>query len=422
MNARRTLPLALYRAATAIAEPLAPRLLKRRAASGKEDPLRWTERLGQASRTRPAGPLVWLHGASVGESLSLLPMISGLMDARPDLTILLTSGTVTSGRVLSARLRDGVIHQYAPIDTPRAARAFLDYWRPDLCVLAESELWPNLILAAKARGARLALISARITEKTARGWLRAPASARALLGAFDLILPQDAASAERLTALGATLGPYLNLKLVGDPLPADAAALAALRAVVGDRPVILANSTHPGEEALIARAVRTAASEALLVIAPRHPERGLALAEDLGASRRTLGAEPDARAPIYIADTLGELGLWISLADIVVMGGGYAPGVGGHNPMETARLARPIVSGPHVANARSIYDALTDRGGAIIAADETALARDLAGLLAEPLIARRMAKAAQAYAAQQGQALDVALAALSPLLPAPRPA
>lgn len=413
-----TPPLALYRAATALAAPLAPALLRRRVAVGKEDPARWTERLGRPSQARPPGPLAWLHGASVGESLSLLPVIASLLDARPDLTILMTSGTVTSGRVLSARLRDGVIHQYAPIDTPAASRAFLDFWRPGLCVFAESELWPNLILDAKAHGARLALISARITEKTARGWMRAPGSARALLGAFDLILPQDAASAERLAVLGGRIGPRLNLKLVGDPLPADDGLLAAARAAIGDRPVILANSTHPSEETLIARAAQVAAPDALLVMAPRHPERGRELAEAFKAPRRTLGAEPDGKAPIYVADTLGELGLWIRLADVVVMGGGYAPSVGGHNPMETARLARPIVSGPQVANAQSVYDALTDRGAALIADDEPALVRHLAGLLGEPQIARRMADAAQAYAARQGESLDAALAALSPLLPA----
>ncbi|WP_091742035.1 3-deoxy-D-manno-octulosonic acid transferase [Phenylobacterium immobile] len=413
-----TPPLAIYRAATALAAPLAPAVLRRRAAAGKEDPVRWTERLGRPSRTRPPGPLVWLHGASVGESLSLLPVISGLLDGRPDLTILLTSGTVTSGRVLSARLRDGVIHQYAPVDTPGAARAFLDAWRPDVCILAESELWPNLIFAAKARGARLALISARMTLKTARGWAMARGSARALLNTFEVVLPQDAASAARLADLGAQVGPSLNLKLVGEPLTVDEAALAAARAAVGARPVILANSTHPGEEAMIARAVRAAAPFALLVIAPRHPERGRDIAEALDAPRRTLGAEPDATAPVYVADTLGELGLWIRLADVVVMGGGFARGVGGHNPMETARLGRPILTGPYVANAQSIFDALAERGAALIPEGEAELARDLAGLLGEPQIARRMAEAARTYAEQQGEALDVALAALARLLPA----
>jgi 3-deoxy-D-manno-octulosonic-acid transferase len=413
-----TLPLALYRAAAALLEPLGPALLKRRAAAGKEDAQRWPERLGRPSVERPDGPLVWLHGASVGECLSLLPLAAALQGARPDLKLLLTSGTVTAGRMLSARLRDGVIHQYAPVDGPRAAAAFFDHWKPQLCVFAESELWPNLILEAKQRGARLALVSARITDKTVVGWSRAPATARALLSAFDLILPQDRVTAERIALLGGEPGADLNLKLVGDPLPADAAAVATLRAALGPRPVVLANSTHPGEEALIARAVRDACPQALLVIAPRHPERGGEVAETLGAPQRTLGAQPDAETQVYVADTLGELGVWIPLADAVIMGGSFVEGVGGHNPMETARLARPILTGPHVANAASIYAALRDRGAVLMPVDETELARDVAGLLGDAMIARRMAQAAQAYAARQGAALDRAVAALTPFLPA----
>lgn len=417
-----TLPLALYRAAATVLEPLAPALLRRRAAAGKEDAARLGERLGRPSRPRPAGPVAWLHGVSVGESLSLLPLAQALAQARPGLTVLLTSGTAASGQVLGARLGPqfggGVIHQYAPVDGPRAVAAFLDAWRPGLCVLAESELWPNLILGAKARGVPLALVSARITERTAAGWARLPQTARALFSAFDLILPQDAASAARAWAFGGRVGPELNLKLVGDAPPADEAALARVRAAIGGRRVVLANSTHPGEEAIIARAAAAAAPGALLVIAPRHPERGAEVAERLQAPRRARGAEPDAASAVYVADTLGELGLWIRLADAVVMGGSFVDGIGGHNPMETARIGRPILTGPHVANARSIYADLAARGAVLTPADEAELARDLEGVLGDRLIARRLAEAAQAYAARQGAALQAALTALAPLIPA----
>ena len=176
----RTLPLALYAAATGLLEPLAPALLRRRALSGKEDAGRTGERLGRPVVGRPAGGLVWLHGVSVGEGLSLLPLIEALRTRRPDLSLLVTSGTVTSAEVLAKRLPKGVIHQFAPIDAPGAVARFLDYWRPAAALLVESELWPNLILAAKDRGVRLALISARITEKSAEGWSRAPATAGAL--------------------------------------------------------------------------------------------------------------------------------------------------------------------------------------------------------------------------------------------------
>ena len=182
-----TLPLALYGLATGLAEPLAPFILKRRAKVGREDPLRLDERLGRTRSPRPPGPLVWLHGVSVGETVSLLPLVEGLRARRPDLGLLVTSGTRASAELLGRRLPAGVRHQYVPVDTPGAVRRFLNHWRPDLGVFAESELWPNLILTARRRGTRLVLASARITEGTARTWRRAPASARRLLSAFDLI-------------------------------------------------------------------------------------------------------------------------------------------------------------------------------------------------------------------------------------------
>jgi len=186
----RSLPLAVYAAATGLLEPLAPALLRRRARAGKEDASRLSERLGRPTRSRPQGPLVWLHGVSVGESLSLLPLIAALQARRPDLNLLVTSGTVTSAQVLAKRLPQGVIHQFAPVDAPGAAARFLDHWRPGAALFVESELWPNLVVAAARRGVKLALLSARMTQASVEGWARAPESARRLLGAFSLVLPQ----------------------------------------------------------------------------------------------------------------------------------------------------------------------------------------------------------------------------------------
>lgn len=414
-----TLPLALYGLATGLLEPLAPSVLRRRARRGKEDARRLPERLGRAGLARPDGPLVWLHGVSVGEATSLLPLVQALRARRPDLALLVTSGTVTAAALMAGRLPAGVIHQFAPVDAPGAVSRFLDHWRPGLAVFVESELWPNLILGARTRGVRLALVSARMTEASAARWRRWPASAHTLLGAFDLVLPQDAGVAGRLEGLGARVGPALNLKRVGDPLPADAAELARLRVITGGRKVVLAASTHPGEEALVAEAFRSAVSdpaEAVLVIAPRHPDRGPQLARELGASLRSAGGLPD--GGVHVADTLGELGLFFRLADIVVMGGAFGPGIGGHNPLEPARIGRPILTGPHAFNAADLYADLFAEAAAIEAGDARALARHLRGLLDYPLIARRMGEAALAYAGRQGAALDAALARLAPLLPA----
>ena len=412
-----TLPLALYSLATRLAEPLASVLLQRRAAAGREDPSRLDERLGHASQGRPEGPLVWLHGVSVGESVSLLSLVDGLKARRPDIALLVTSGTRTSADLLARRLPPGVLHQYVPVDTPSAVRRFLDHWRPDLGVFAESELWPNLILTARRRGTRLVLASARITEGTARTWRRAPASARRLLSAFDLILPQDRSTADRLRALGADCGRELNLKRAGGPLTVDPVELARLQGLAAGRPVVLAASTHPGEDALIAEAAEGLG--ALLVIAPRHPERGAEIAAALKAPRRAMGEEPGPETPVWIADTLGEMGLFFRLADVVVMGGSFPGGIGGHNPLEPARLGAPVITGPDIANAADVYGEMFDEVCALTARDGPDLRRKLAGLLADPMLRRRMREATLGYAARQGQALEDALEDLEPRLPPP---
>jgi 3-deoxy-D-manno-octulosonic-acid transferase len=413
----RPLPLALYAAATWLAEPLAPRLLRARARAGKESAARLPERLGRAGRPRPEGPLIWLHGVSVGESLSLLPLVSALRARRPEANLLVTSGTATSAQLMAQRLPEGVIHQFAPVDAPGAVRRFLDHWRPDAGLFAESELWPNLLLAARARGVRLGLVSARLTEESVAGWARAPRSARALLGAFDLILPQDDATAARLRRLGAAPGPKLNLKRAGPPPPCDPGELERLQAATRGRRIVLAASTHPGEERLIAGAFRQAtggAAEALLIVAPRHPERGEAVAGELAAlgfavARRTWGEPPGPAVTAYLADTLGELGLFLRLAQAVVMGGGFIPGVGGHNPLEAARVGAAIITGAHVENAAETYAEMLAEAAAIEAQDAAALARHLRGLMTHPRVARRIGQAALDYAERQAAALDEAL-------------
>jgi 3-deoxy-D-manno-octulosonic-acid transferase len=430
-RAPRPLPLALYGAATRLLEPLAPRLLAARARAGKETPERLDERLGRPGQPRPDGRLVWLHGVSVGESLSLLPLVEAL-SRRPGLSLLVTSGTVTSAELMARRLPAGVIHQFAPVDAPGAVRRFLDHWRPDAGLLVESELWPNLILAARARGVRLGLLSARITAASAAGWARAPASAQALLGAFELILPQDAATAERLARLGGRIGPRLNLKRTGAAPPFDAAELARLAAQIGERPVVLAARTHPGEEGLIAEAFRAATTERpdallpepLLIVAPRHPDRGAAVADELTAQglsavRRSQGQPPGPQTRAYVADTLGEMGLLLRLADAVVMGGSFIDGVGGHNPLEAARVGAAIVTGPHVANAQELYDEMLAEAAVIQADAGEALARHIRGLLDHPPIARRIGEAALDYADRQSAALDQALPLIEALAAAP---
>jgi 3-deoxy-D-manno-octulosonic-acid transferase len=370
--------LSAYALATGLAEPLAPLALRSRARRGKEDLARLPERLGHASRPRPPGPLAWLHGASVGEALSLVPLAGELAVARPNLGILVTAGTRTAAELLAKRLPAGVIHQYAPVDGPAATGRFLAHWRPDLGVFVESELWPNLLLEAHRRGVRLALVSAKLSDASLRNWRRLPGAARALFGAFDLVLAQDARAAERLASLGVAAAGLADLKFGAPPLPADPEALAALEAALGDRPMILAASTHPGEDEVVlarfAALPRDPENATLLVIVPRHPERGPAIAAlaagaGLTVSRQGAG-EAFGAAQVHVADALGEIGAWYRLAALAIVGGSFIPGIGGHNPLEPARLGCPFISGPYVANWASAYADLTQGAGcALIAAE-----------------------------------------------------
>jgi 3-deoxy-D-manno-octulosonic-acid transferase len=383
--------LGLYRAATILGGPLIEARLRRRTAGGKEDPARWRERLGNPGLARPDGPLLWLHAASVGEARSILPLIEALLAARSALQVLVTTGTVTSAALVGKQLPARARHQFAPVDRPQAWRSFLAHWRPDLGLLVESELWPNLIFEARARGVALALINARISARSYRRWARLPASAAGLLGGFALCLAQSDGDRARLAALGARHAvTTANLKYAAPPLPADPDELAGLAAAVGDRPAWLAASTHPGEEALILEVHRRLANrlpDLLTVIAPRDPARGDRLADAVRVqgfrvAQRSRAETLHAESAIYLADTLGELGIFYRLARVALVGGSLVPH-GGQNPLEAARLGCPILLGPHTANFAEIGARLLQAGAARRVEDGAALDSALAALLTD---------------------------------------
>jgi 3-deoxy-D-manno-octulosonic-acid transferase len=421
--------LFLYRGASTVAGPAARALIARRLSRGKEDPARWSERLGHPSAPRPAGPLAWLHGASVGEALSLLTVIDGLREARPDIAILMTTGTVTSARLMAVRLpahsSAGAIHQFAPVDAMGAVRGFLDHWRPDLAIWAESELWPVLVTETQARGIPMALVNARMSAKSARGWARfAPGMARELLGAFDVIAAQDGDIAARLVGLGAR-APVVTGTLKGGVAPPDLPqARAELIAAAAGRPVWLAASTHDGEEAAVAEAHRIAAARIpglLTLIAPRHPERGPAIlaalrAQGLAASRRGEGA-PGPDDAVHVLDTLGEMGAWLRMVPVAFIGGSLVP-VGGHNPHEPAAIGAAILHGPHVANFAPDYAALTAGGGAQEVRGAADLGAAVSHLLTDLAACVAMAEAARAALPDGAAAKAATMALLAPLSPA----
>ena len=411
-----------------LAAPLLPLWLRLRLRRGKELAGRLPERRGLQA-ARPPGPLLWLHAASIGETLSLLPVLDALAARAPALAILLTTGTVTSAALLERRLppalRARVIHRFVPLDVPAWVARFLDAWRPDAAGLVESELWPNLIRAARARRIPLVLINGRLSARSAARWRLAPALGRELMGAFALVLAQGEADAARFAALGArAVRAAGNLKEAAPPLPADPAALAALQAAIGARPVVLGAATHPGEEAMLVAAHRRLAADfpgLLTILAPRHPERGPALeaeAAGLPVARRAAGALPGPETALYIADTLGELGLFYRLARVALVGGSLVPH-GGQNPLEPARLGCPILLGPHTANFADIVARLLAAGGArrVEPPEPGALAAAIGAVLSHPDHGRRLAEAAAAAIAPAAALPDQVAEALLRLLP-----
>lgn len=379
------LPPALgwYRTATRIAAPLLPGVLARRARKGKEDPARRHERLGHPNGQRPDGVLVWMHGASVGESLVLASLAEALLARRPDLRILVTSGTTTSAGLLARRLPERAFHQYVPVDTPAAARRFVEHWQPDLAVFAESELWPNLIVETARRGTPMALVNARMNARSIRSWRRRPDTARWLLGRFAWIGAADTRTRDGLEDIaGYPVSLAGNLKLEARPPDPDAAELDRTRDALGNRPVWLAASTHPGEEAIVLDAHKRLLAthpDALLILAPRHPERADAIAREIAdrgltATRRSRKPLPDSHCQVWLADTLGEMMLWYSLAPASLIAGSLVPDIGGHNPVEASRAGTAVIAGPHAASFDDLFDAYRRHGALLEARDADSLA------------------------------------------------
>jgi 3-deoxy-D-manno-octulosonic-acid transferase len=402
--------------------PLAPALIKRRLKQGKEDPARVGERRGLSPDVRPHGPLVWIHGASVGEVLAAAALIARLRDL--NLRILLTSGTVTSAAVVAKRFPPDVIHQYVPYDSPRYVARFLDHWKPSLALFIESDLWPNLILAGAARRVPMVLINGRMSPRSFPRWRRMYGTISALLSRFDICLAQSKLDAERFSALGGrdvlVTG---NLKLDVPAPPADPAKLERLMAMTRGRPIIVAASTHPGEDEMLVAAHRNLVGffpQLLTVIVPRHPDRGSSIAGLITAS----GLKPALRSrdeplvagtDVYVADTMGELGLFYRLSPIVFMGGSLIRH-GGQNPIEAIKLGAAVVHGPHVFNFADVYEALDGSGGARLADTQEALVKQLGLLLAEPTVCDKMQRAGSGVVEQLGGALDRTMTALEPYL------
>lgn len=411
-----------YRTATAVLEPAVLGLLYWRQRQGREDRTRLGERQGHPSRARPDGHLVWVHGASIGETLSLLPVVERL--TQRGLAVLVTSGTRTSAGLIARRLPPGAMHQFVPLDVPRYVRRFLDHWHPDLALVAESEIWPNTIVALNQRHIPLVLVNARMSDRSFQRWLKLPRIIGALLDRFAICLAQTHDDAERLATLGAPRVLVTgNLKFDSPPPPADPRVVAHLSGLIAGRPVWFAASTHPGEESAILavhRALLQRHPHLLTIIAPRHPHRGQEIADiaersGLRASRRSEGIHPDRATDVYIADTVGEMGLFYRLSPIVIMGGSLVAH-GGQNPIEPAKLGAAILHGPHIHNFEGIYASIGAARGALMVKDSASLARAVSGLLSNTALTRDMARAASDAVQALGGAVDRTMQSIEPFI------
>tara|TARA_A100001037_G_scaffold299040_1_gene323842 strand:- start:243 stop:1565 length:1323 start_codon:yes stop_codon:yes gene_type:complete len=414
----------LYRAVTTFGLPLIHLLIQRRIMRGKEEPTRVDERRGIPSIERPSGPLIWIHAASIGEAQSVLVLVEHILRSVPNLSLLMTTGTVTSARIMEERLPRRAIHQYVPVDRVAWVRRFLNYWQPDLALWVESELWPNLLLESRRTGIPMALVNARMSESSHAGWLRAPALARTLLSCFSVILAQDEEIAARLEDLGASnVSVTGNLKLAAAPLPATANELITLQDSIGARPMWVAASTHRGEEE-VAAGVHQGLSDRfpglLTLLAPRHPQRAEEVEQtlkgmNLVVARHSRGDAIEADTDVFLADGTGLLGLLYRVAPIAFIGGSLIPH-GGQNMLEAAQLRCAVLYGPHVENFSSITNELQAAGASRQVTDAADLTRTVSELLSTPQTAQSMAEAAEVAAVRKQEVIDTVMGRLQPLL------
>ncbi|MGE0735729.1 MAG: 3-deoxy-D-manno-octulosonic acid transferase [Alphaproteobacteria bacterium] len=414
--------LSLYRFGSTILAPIYWLVLQQRRNRGKEDASRFAERIGYAERPRPPGRLVWVHGASVGESLSALPLIERLLDGDDSLHVVVTTGTVTSAQMLQDRLPPRAFHQFVPIDRAPWVRRFLRHWRPDAALWLESELWPNLLIETARANVPMVLINGRMSDRSFARWRRWPHLIGSMLRAFDLCLVQSAEDGKRFAALGARRVECPgNLKFTSKPLAADPDALDEMQSAVIGRPVWMAASTHAGEEKIVGNAVKllkSAGPQPLCIVVPRHADRGDSIEGELkplglNVLRRSRGELPRADTDLYLADTMGELGIFYRLSSVVLVGGSLVPH-GGQNPLEAAQLDCAILHGPHMGNFREITQLLDEAHATIVVRDAADLAAAVQDLFRHRQLRDQRAELAHQVVLGQQDVLERVMAALTP--------
>lgn len=408
--------------------PFLKNMLEKRCKQGKEDPQRLGERMGIASQKRPDAPLIWLHAASVGEAQSMLILINALKEKYKEAHFLITTGTVTSAELMGKRLSKRAFHQYYPVDHPKWVKSFLDHWQPDFVIWMESELWPNMLSTIGKRKIPAVMANARLSEKSFTRWKKSKRTAARILSVFDIIMTQtqqDAAYYEELSGTPDKIILTDNLKYSAAPLPADEEHLKTLQKAIGERPVWLYASTHDGEEELACRLhkqIKRHHENLLTIIAPRHPERRESIAKICNGNDLTCTLRGDKRAlptdqtDIYIADTLGEMGLFYELSPIACIGRSFSnDGGGGHNPIEAAQKNCVILHGPRVQNLQQIFDDMDEGGAAIKLKDEKDFENRLKKLLEDEEGMVAMQNKADRFVSERAAVIDRLMEHLAPL-------
>lgn len=414
----------LYRIATYVGYPFIAAYLAYRKTRGKEDLERFPERMGYGSRPRPEGKLIWIHGASVGETLSCLPLIDRISELYPDTHIMVTSGTVTSASLMEQRLKGNAFHQYIPIDCLPQARRFVDHWKPDLVLWMESEFWPNILSVISDHKIPLVLINGRVSDKSFKKWQELPKFSAEIQAMFTKSFGQTQMDADRLKVLGAkdtlTVG---NLKFAVGELPYDKAEFDRMMGEIGSRPTWVAGSTHGGEDEFIAYAHKTLKNEipdVLTVLAPRHPNRRDEIREimqkrGLKVAQRSLGEDILPTTDVYLADTIGEMGLVYRMGAAAFVGGSLIP-FGGQNIIEPARLSKAIMSGPYMMNFKEIVERATNADALMTVADEKELAEMLLRLFTDKKLLETKQKNANSFAVAESNVLERLMQELTPFL------
>ena len=365
--------LQLYLLFAKISWPIWKLSLSRRALNGKEDPVRYVEKLGKISTPRPVGKLLWIHALSVGEALTIMTVLRRLGETLPDAHFLLTTVTLASAQTFkNTGLPPRVIHQFLPADARGPVRNFLNHWEPDAVAIAELDLWPYMLQQVRKSGLPLLMINGRVTDRSFAKYKKMTNDTTQILALFDAYLMQDKQSADRLKTLGATANRIKtigSIKTSADPLPDLVEQRFAFEAALAGRPAWLAASTAGVEEDQLFAAhalARETIPDLLLVIAPRHikfVDQTQATAQTVfkHVTRRSTGAPVTPDTEVYIADSFGEMGLWYRVCPFVFIGHSMpncGPPLTGKNPFEALILGQMVAHGPNFANFRLIYEKL----------------------------------------------------------------